>query len=82
MPYTLPQNRNILTNKLSSVFNNTTASYKFYWFISLLQLFAERGDRKIPIKDILVRMICNAWYPINYFKISDEVDWKMIDAIL
>ena len=84
MPYILPQNSNIQTNKLSSVFNNTTASYKFYWFISLLQLFAERGDRHIPIRDILVRMICNAWYPINYFKLnfgySDKLD-QNIDTI-
>ena len=84
MPYNLPENINTTSNKLSSVFNNTTASYKFYWFISLLQLFVERGDRNIPIKDILVRMICNAWYPINYFKLnfgfSDKLD-QNIDTI-
>ncbi len=83
MPNTFPQNRN-LTNKLSSVFYNTTTSYKFYWFISLLKLLAEREDRKIPIKDILVKMICNAWYPINYFKLnfgfSDKLD-QNIDTI-
>ena len=82
MPYNLPLNHNLSTNKLSSVFNNTTASYKFYWFISFLQLFAERGDQKIPIKDILIRMICNAWYPINYFKLnfgySDKLDQNIV----
>ena len=66
----LPQNNKLSINKLSAVFNNTVASYKFYWFITLLQLFIERGNRVIPMKDILVRMICNAWYPVNYFKLS------------
>ena len=66
----LPQNSRLSINKLSSVFNNTVASYKFYLFISLLQLFTEQNNRIIPIKDILIKMICNAWYPINYFKLS------------
>ncbi len=66
----LPLNRRLSVTKLSSVFNNTVASYKFYWFISLLQLFTERNNKSIPIKDILIKMICNAWYPINFFKLS------------
>lgn len=78
MSFTLPQNIDLSTDKLSSVFNNTTASYKFYWFISILQLFSDRNIQKIPIRNILIRMICNAWYPVNYYKLnfgySDKLD--------
>ncbi len=30
----------------------------------------ERGNTRIPIRDILIRMICNSWYSVNYFKVS------------
>lgn len=77
----LPSNSNLTIGKLSSVFNNTAASYKFYWFISLLQLFTTKQKGRILIKDILVKMICNAWYPINYFKLSFGFSDKLNDNI-
>jgi hypothetical protein len=81
MNHFLPNNNNLTIGKLSSVFNNTAASYKYYWFISLLQLFIARQKEQIPIKDILVKMICNAWYPINFFKLSFGFSDKLNDNI-
>jgi len=81
MPFTIPQNNDLTINKLSSVFNNTSASYKFYWFISILQLFSDRNSQKIPIRDILIRMICNAWYPINYYKLNFGYSDKLNENI-
>jgi 5-methylcytosine-specific restriction endonuclease McrA len=66
----LPRHHKLPVNHLAAVFNKTTATYKFYWFISLLELMVERGNTRIPIRDILIRMICNSWYPVNYFKVS------------
>lgn len=66
----LPDNQKLPINLLAGVFNKTTATYKFYWFISLLEILNEKRDNRIYFKDILARMICNSWYPINYFKIS------------
>lgn len=66
----LPFNCKVESNLLSSVFNKTTATYKFYWFLSLLELSNKPEQQKIPIKNILARMICNAWYPVHYFKLS------------
>lgn len=65
-----PESSLIETSKLSAVFNKTTASYKFYWFISLLEIFNNQDETIIPIRNILSRMICNAWYPVHYFKLS------------
>lgn len=81
MIYNVPENSKLPTDKLSAVFNNTSASYKFYWFISLLQILVETGDRKISIKSILIRMICNAWYPINYYKLNFGFSDKLNENI-
>ncbi len=77
----LPKSNILSVNKLSAVFNNTAASYKYYWFISILQLLSERNNNKILIKDILIKMICNAWYPINYFKLNFGFRDKLINNI-
>jgi HNH endonuclease len=65
-----PHDKNIQVSKLSIVFRNTTASYKYYWFISLIQLLSQKNNSRILIKEVLIKMICNAWYPINYFKLN------------
>lgn len=65
----LPQSNNLPINKLTTVFNNTSASYKFYWLIALIEL-VEEGNLEIPKKRIFSRMISNSWYTINYFHIS------------
>lgn len=39
----LPLNNKVAVAKLSAVFNSTSASYKFYWFLATLESF-EDGD--------------------------------------
>ena len=68
--FQIPTNNNLPVSLLAGVFNKTTATYKFYWFISLLEILIERQQSTIPKRTILARMICNSWYPIHYFKIS------------
>ncbi|MCZ8228570.1 HNH endonuclease domain-containing protein [Flavobacterium sp.] len=65
----LPFSTNLPTNKLASVFGNTSATYKFYWLLSLIEL-VEEGSFEIPKRKIFSRMISNSWYTINYFHIS------------
>ena len=67
----LPFDEKISVNKLYQVFSSTSATYKFYWFISILQLFVKNKDQKdIKVRSVLIQMIANAWYPINYFKLN------------
>lgn len=66
----LPLNNKLNTHLLSAVFNKTTATYKFYWFLSLLQIFGETQQPVIQIRKILCLMFYNAWYPIHYLKLS------------
>lgn len=65
----LPHSQNLPVNKLASVFANTSASYKFYWFLSILELL-EEGNTNMPKKRIFSRMISSAWYTVNYFHVS------------
>lgn len=65
----LPTSDNLPVNKLASVFGSTSATYKFYWLIALLEL-VEEGHIEIPKRKIFSRMISTSWYTINYFHIS------------
>ncbi|MEL1254071.1 HNH endonuclease domain-containing protein [Flavobacterium sp. DGU38] len=65
----LPNSKNLPINKLSSVFSSTSATYKFYWFLAILEL-VEEGNNNISKREIFSRMISNSWYTVNYFHVS------------
>jgi hypothetical protein len=65
----LPASNGLPVNLLAACFNNTSATYKYYWFLSILQSVVE-GEIIIRKKDLFARMISNAWYTVNYFHIS------------
>ncbi len=66
----LPYSEYLPIEKLSAVFNSTTNSYKYYWFLSILDFIKLNPGKNIPIDHIVIDMIATAWYPINYFKLS------------
>ena len=66
----IPQSDILSTTNLSRVFNSTTATYKFYWFQSLLQMHNEEGAYRMNVWDLVIRMVANAWFPIHYFRLS------------
>lgn len=65
----LPSSSSLPVNLLASCFNNTSATYKFYWFISIIEV-VEHGAFQINKQDLFARMIANAWYTVNYFNVS------------
>lgn len=57
----------------SRIFSKTTNSYKFLFFISVLDILKRNNfdhTIKISFDDIVVQMLVNAWYPYRYFKLS------------
>ena len=66
----IPQSDILSTNRLGKIFGNTVATYKFFWFLSIMQIHARTNDLKIDVSDILIRMVANAWYPVHYFRLS------------
>ena len=65
----LPYSNNLQIGKLSSVFNHVTNTYKYYWFLGILDHLKE-GAEEISVRDIIIRMIARVWYPVNYFYLS------------
>jgi hypothetical protein len=65
----LPFSENLQVHKLSAVFASTSATYKFYWFLAIIEL-VEEDTIVIPKKKLFARMISNSWYTINYFHIT------------
>ena len=65
----LPSSTQLPIDKLSAVFGNTVATYKFYWLLAIIEL-VEEGEIQIAKRKIFSRMIANSWYTINYFHLS------------
>ena len=66
----LPSHSSIPVGILASVFNNTTNSYKYYWFLSILEALQKNHSNEISIDDLCVNMVETVWYPLNFFKLS------------
>lgn len=66
----LPFSSNLPIHHLAACFNDVTNSYKFFWFLAILEHISETEERVISSNALLARMIAMVWYPINYFKMS------------
>jgi hypothetical protein len=66
----LPLESGLPVECLAGCFKNVTNSYKFYWFLSILDHVRGSSNRVIPIPDLLTRMLAWIWYPTNYFRLS------------
>jgi hypothetical protein len=82
--YQLPNDNSLDISALSRLFESTTNSYKYLYFLSLLDILKrQKFDILSPIsfQDIIVEMLANAWYPHNYFKLffgtQDQIAKKL-----
>lgn len=66
----IPCSDSLTTGCLSRIFNNTSATYKFFWFLSILETHAQTKSLKFSVWDLVIRMVAYAWYPIHYFRLS------------
>ena len=67
---TIPQSETLSTRAMNRVFDDTTATYKFYWMLSLLDMHVKEQKAEMPALDVASRMVAYAWYPIEYFRLS------------
>ena len=49
----LPQNNKLPISRLAGIFSNTTATYKFYWFVALLDCVVKDRHLHIKAKELL-----------------------------
>lgn len=79
---TLPQNKKLPISALAGIFSNTTATYKFYWFVALLDIVVKERKTRIPFWEIIAGMVAESWYPIHYFKLSFGKSDSLFDKSL
>lgn len=68
--YNLPTHSKLTIAPLVAIFNKTTASYKYFWFLSILQKYSHKRQKLISFEDIVYHMLANAWYIVHYFHLS------------
>lgn len=69
----LPPSEEVSVAALSRLFADTTNSYKYIFFISILDILQRRQfdvSESIPFRELIIEMLANAWYPHTYFKLS------------
>ncbi len=66
----LPNNQTLPVSCLAGIFSNTTATYKYYWFVALLDIVVKEQKTRISFWEIIAGMVAESWYPIHYFKLS------------
>jgi hypothetical protein len=65
----LPPHPTLPTHHLAACFNNTSATYKFYWLLAILDA-VQQQQHDIPKIRLFAGMLSNAWYTVNYFHVS------------
>jgi hypothetical protein len=78
----LPFDKNPDSKVMAQIYNKTVATYKFYWFVSLLDILVREQRRHISFWEIIVGMITEAWYPIHYFRLSFGKSDSFYDQIV
>lgn len=65
----IPYAQHLPTSRLAASFANTSATYKFYWLLAVIES-VEQGGTDINKRVLFSRMMVNAWYTVNYFHVS------------
>jgi hypothetical protein len=78
----LPVSPRVPVEFLSASFNHVTNSYKFYWFLAILDQLRETQSPIIKIDDLVARMVAGVWYPTNYFLLSFGKQDRLSDIAL
>ncbi len=80
----LPASEEVNIAALTRLFADTTNSYKYIFFISLLDILKRRNfdiSENISFDEIVVEMLANSWYPHTYFKLSFGAQDKIAESL-
>lgn len=66
----LPAHSGLEISCLSRCFRHVVNSYKFYWFLGILDHIAESDEPDISFDELALRMLSGVWYPLDYYKLS------------
>ena len=77
-----PSNVALDVRILGRIYKNTSATYKFYWFISILDILLRERRKEMSFREIIAGMVAEAWYPVHYFRLSFGKSDSMYDCVL
>ena len=67
----LPSSNQLDINALARLFQDTTNSYKYLFFLALLCWVQNNPKKtKVAFKEIAVDMLAIGWYPLKYYHLS------------
>lgn len=72
--------------KLNSIFDTVTMSYKYYWFLAILEEIEQRKkdgtDLLLPMEAnrLALRMLTLVWYPTHYFMLNFGIGEKTLNC--
>lgn len=64
-----PPDTKLPIHQLAACFNSTSATYKFYWLLAILDA-VQQQQREVEKKQLFASMLSDAWYTVNYFQVS------------
>ena len=70
------------TRLLGQVFNDTAASYKFFWSLGLLTLIQKYPSGIFTQREVIEEMIVGAWHPVCFYRLSLGSQDKLQDCLL
>jgi hypothetical protein len=66
----LPNSTKLPIGELSCVFNDTTNSYKFYWFLAILEEIKLNNSKTLSFENLFNQMLSQVIFPLEYYKLS------------
>lgn len=68
----LPGSHRVPVNALARLFENTTTSYKYVFFLGLLEALKENSFSTVDlsVRHLAEAMVARAWYPVTMFHLS------------
>ncbi len=67
----LPHDNLLPVDRLASSFRHVTNSYKYYWFLAVLETLEAKPDYPImQVEGLALRMLSLVWYPLDFYKLS------------
>ncbi len=65
----LPERDDLETAFLARIFDNTSESYKFFWFQAVVEKVLE-GKKTMSYEELVDSMIVNAWYMVSEYHLN------------
>lgn len=78
-----PRHPFLRSQALNRVFDNTVASYKFFWFLAVLEL-SRTSNGQLSLHDVFVEMAAQSWHPANLFRLNfdtKDANEKCVDQL-